>query len=288
MKKIIAISGILVFFSEIMTAQHRDSLAFARANWTYDTLRTGLIWQQNHFQQKEIFESNQHINIIRVVKKNEKNVIRLASAGKNLIKTSIFADSLGALVAINGSFFDTKKGGAVDFIKVNGVIFDSTRFSNGKLAEHQLAAIGIDSLQQALILGGGDSTDIRWETRLEMPNIMVTGPLLLKNEVINPLKNVAFNVNRHPRTAFGITKSEYIFVTIDGRTAQSQGVSLLELTKIMQWLGCFDAVNLDGGGSTTLFIKSKSPNNVVNMPCDNKIFDHEGERAVSNILWIKN
>ena len=47
-----------------------------------------------------------------------------------------------------------------------------------------------------------------------------------------------------------------------------------------------DALNLDGGGSTTLWLSGASDNGVVNYPCDNGRFDHAGERKVPNILYI--
>ena len=73
-------------------------------------------------------------------------------------------------------------------------------------------------------------------------------------------------------------------MTADGRTAEAQGLNLHELTTLLLLLNCKSAVNLDGGGSTTMYLEGKG---VVNMPCDNKKFDHEGERKVSNILIIK-
>jgi exopolysaccharide biosynthesis protein len=64
-------------------------------------------------------------------------------------------------------------------------------------------------------------------------------------------------------------------------------MTLNELADLMLVLHCKDAVNLDGGGSTTMCISGKPFNGIVNMPCDNKKFDHEGERAVSDIIIIK-
>jgi exopolysaccharide biosynthesis protein len=61
-------------------------------------------------------------------------------------------------------------------------------------------------------------------------------------------------------------------------------MNLHELTFLTRQFGCTSALNLDGGGSTTLWIKGKG---VVNYPCDNKKFDHEGERSVSNALILK-
>ena len=51
-------------------------------------------------------------------------------------------------------------------------------------------------------------------------------------------------------------------------------------------LGGEDALNLDGGGSTTLWLSGASDDGVVNYPCDNGRFDHAGERKVPNILYI--
>lgn len=62
-----------------------------------------------------------------------------------------------------------------------------------------------------------------------------------------------FGSQRHPRTAVGRTPNgDLWFVTVDGRQAMSVGASLPELAAIMSRLGCSDAINLDGGGSTTM------------------------------------
>jgi exopolysaccharide biosynthesis protein len=52
----------------------------------------------------------------------------------------------------------------------------------------------------------------------------------------------------------------------------------------MRYLGVKDALNLDGGGSTTLYVKDASENGIVNHPSDNKKFDRQGERFVVNSL----
>jgi exopolysaccharide biosynthesis protein len=94
--------------------------------------------------------------------------------------------------------------------------------------------------------------------------------------------------NTHPRTAIGTRNCrKIIIVTIDGRTSEAAGMTLEELAEMMMLLKCKDAINLDGGGSTTMWINNKPFNGVVNMPSDNKKFDHEGERSVANILVIK-
>ena len=88
-----------------------------------------------------------------------------------------------------------------------------------------------------------------------------------------------FSAARHPRSAVGFTRdsSLALFVVVDGRRPWSVGMSLSELGAAMLALGAWDAMNLDGGGSSTLWIRGS----VVNYPSD-----PAGERAVGNALFI--
>lgn len=70
----------------------------------------------------------------------------------------------------------------------------------------------------------------------------------------------------NPRTAIGIIdECHYILVVSDGRTSESEGLSLYELATIMQDYGCTTAYNLDGGGSSTMYFLGE----VVNKPTTN-------------------
>lgn len=76
----------------------------------------------------------------------------------------------------------------------------------------------------------------------------------------------AYLKNRHPRTVVGISKDKkFVYlVTIDGRQPEfSVGTSILESGKILLQLGAYDAVNLDGGGSTTMVYRDESGKPVV-------------------------
>jgi exopolysaccharide biosynthesis protein len=74
------------------------------------------------------------------------------------------------------------------------------------------------------------------------------------------------------------TKKSILFITIDGRMEKADGMSLVEAQKYLYDLGCIDAINLDGGGSTTMWTKNKG---VVNKPSDK-----DGERPVANAVLI--
>ena len=133
-----------------------------------------------------------------------------------------------------------------------------------------------------------DMTNQWFDDQKEYEDVLVAGPLLIKNGMPVKLPGTSLTVTRHPRTAVGIINShKIILITVDGRTNESAGMSLNELQQFLIMAGCRDGLNLDGGGSTTMWISGKPYNGVVNMPCDNKEFDHLGERPVSDILVVK-
>ena len=279
---------ILFFITHQGFSQQLDTLNFLSAEWKKTDLGNGLTAKHYQFTNKELFNANQNIHIVtskRAKRRDRRrSSVAFVSDGDSLALTSVLAKNNDALAAVNGSFFDTKNGGAVDFIKINGQVLDSTRHNGKRLAEHQMSALVIKN-NRISIAKARDSVDFKWETHINVPNVMVTGPLLIWDGKRYPLSKTAFTTNRHPRTAACVThKNDLILLTADGRTAEAQGLTLNELTTLLLLLNCQSALNLDGGGSTTLYLKDKG---VVNMPCDNKKFDHEGERKVSNIVILK-
>lgn len=89
----------------------------------------------------------------------------------------------------------------------------------------------------------------------------------------------SFVETRHPRTAVAKLKDgRFLMITVDGRQpGVSVGMSLQELAEYLLSLGAVDAMNLDGGGSTTMFLNGK----VVNTPSDK-----EGERKIGDAILV--
>lgn len=116
---------------------------------------------------------------------------------------------------------------------------------------------------------------------------MSFGPVLVEDGKV-PAGIDAFEVDtnfgnhpiqgRHPRTAFGyLSKNHFIFVTVDGRQpGYSDGLTMPDLAKLMQGLGCRIAYNLDGGGSTTMWFNGA----LVNRPSTG------AERGTSDIFYL--
>jgi exopolysaccharide biosynthesis protein len=87
-----------------------------------------------------------------------------------------------------------------------------------------------------------------------------------------------FVETRHPRTAVAKLKDgKFLMITVDGRSEESGGIGLEKLAELLLEFGAVDAMNLDGGGSTTMFLNGK----VVNRPSDK-----EGERRVSDAILV--
>ena len=122
-----------------------------------------------------------------------------------------------------------------------------------------------------------------------MPREAVGGrPALVRDSLVLPevdsVGGPGFATSRHPRTAVGIASDgrRLIFVVVDGRQKPySDGMTLRELANLMLALGARDAINLDGGGSSTLVVATAGGLRVANRPSD-----AAGERAVGNALGV--
>ena len=121
--------------------------------------------------------------------------------------------------------------------------------------------------------------------------VLASGPVMLDQGRLSDWSacSESFIETRHPRSAI-YTKADgtVVLLTVDGRAeGNADGMSIPELAYLIKILGGHDALNLDGGGSTTLWLKGAPENGVLNYPTDNQTFDHTGERSVSNIFYVK-
>lgn len=280
------ILSLLIFASLAGFAQNPDSVEVVNAKWKTQHISGQVKLLTTHFNTKNLFQANQNISILEIGNTGYKGVFSIGIEQKKLIKTSEFGIKENALAAVNGNFFDMKNGGSVDYVKLNHIIYhQNVLTAKNKRAAHQKAAVVINS--GVLAIKKWDGTE-NWENTLTEENVMNTGPLLTFKGVDEVLVQDAFNKNRHPRTCVGIkADGKALLVTVDGRNTNAEGMSLFELTKLMRWLGCIDILNLDGGGSTAMWVKGKNENGIVNYPSDNKLWDHNGERKVANVILVK-
>ena len=264
------------------SASEQDSLLIVKADWKVTTTTDGLTHKQA--QIKGLFNSVQSINLIEIPRASKRKIGIAGNEGMK--RTSQQATEKGAVAAINGTYYNMKEGNSVCFYKIGDTVIDTT--TDGEFKSRVNGAIREKR---------GKIEIIEWSKPIEQSykkskgTVLASGPIMLDNGKRSDWSacSKSFIETRHPRSAI-YTKGDgtVVFITVDGRSAgNADGMSIPELAYLVKILGGDDAINLDGGGSTTLWLKGAPDNGVLNYPTDNKLFDHAGERSVSNIFYVK-
>ncbi len=242
-----------------------------------------------HFSGSKPFSDPQNIHIISITLESLKSKYHLKLAWSDSLKhqTSFFAENSGAIAAINAGFFNVKEGGSVTYLE-----YENERVARRSWRGDTPSSEKTNLNGALILLNSGEIVIEKARTSYEYINshleewVLVTGPLLIQDGTKNQLLAGSFVDNCHPRTAVGITNKKLLLITIDGRHSQAKGMTLPELQDFLIDLGCIQAINLDGGGSTTMWLKTGNILGVINCPSDNGKFDHEGERKVANALVL--
>ena len=269
---------------------NKDSLALVEGVWELEELYPGVVLKEIHFTQKELFASNQCLHLIEIA---PEATVRFALVAEPLLTTTDdLAQRHNALAAVNGSFFkfnyevNTDDYNSVDYLRINNRrLADNAYTDTGQRQRHQEGALAI--LEGVLYILKA-TTEKGWEGYIYSQDVICSGPLLAIDGRLEPLRQEAFYITRHPRTVVAKKPDGTVMLfVIDGRHAQAEGMSLEEVQKSLLWMGARDILNLDGGGSTTMYVAGRGDNGVVNHPSDNQQFDHWGGRRVANALVIR-
>ena len=189
-------------------------------------------------------------------------------------KTSETAANNNAILAVNGDYYGANTTG---YVIRNGVVYrDTVRedSSNGDLAIYKDGSFKIiyeDQVSADQLVKDG------------VVNLLAFGPSLVENGeiVVDTNSEVGQSMSSNPRTAIGIIdENHYIIIVSDGRTSESEGLSIYQMAEIMKSYGVKTAYNLDGGGSSTLYFNGQ----VINKPTTNG--NTISERSVSDIVYI--
>ena len=282
MKKVLLSFALILWALTAVGANKRDSLLIIKADWKVSTTPEGLTHKQA--QIKGLFNSVQSINLIEIPRSAK---MKVGIAGdEGMKRTSQQATEKGALAAINGTYYNMVTGNSVCFYKINDQVLDTT--TNGEFKSRVNGAIREVKGNIEII---GWNKEIEANYKKNKGTVLASGPIMVDNGRISDWSKCdkKFIETRHPRSAIFTKKNgTIVFLTVDGRSeGNAAGMSIPELAYLAKILGAEDAINLDGGGSTTLWLMGAPENGVLNYPSDNKLFDHKRERAVSNIFFVK-
>jgi exopolysaccharide biosynthesis protein len=198
-------------------------------------------------------------------------------------KTSQIAKENNAIAAINGGGFDDKGNNSTTIWTGNGAVPIGIIISNGKLIfpnpndlDQQQIYKGVAAIDSKGNLIVGDYTVDQLLNR-GVKEALSFGPTLIENSQ----KTTGFtSQGADPRTAIGQTKDGAILLlTLDGRTGLKAGAELEDVQLVMEQNGAVNAVNLDGGASTTMYYNGK----VQNSPSDKSM-----ERPVPTAIYVTN
>lgn len=275
------------------------------SGWDRQEVRSGVVYYERHFE--DFYGNPQVFNVLAVDLDNPEVRIELTATdvwGLTRMPIPDLAEHGGAIAAINGGFAPARVYEEVGYgiMKFRGEVwpFVNDPSFNDTYEAHGRNAVGIDKAGEWHFTSRGEEG---WETSATwaedwpgMVDAMAGGSHLVRDGKVHPLVVLEttqgayleievlhrLTFNRHPRTAIGITEDRIaVMLTAAGRfPGKAAGVTLHEAANLMIYTGCRDALELDGGGSTTMWIGDEPFGGVVNYPTDNGEFDHEGLRSL--------
>ena len=216
-----------------------DSLALVTAHWNVTSMGKGVLCREAEFV--SLYGVPQHVAILEIKPEQHRFDILIHSPKE---ETSNAARRSGAVVAINGSYFNIKQGTSICYLRKDGVVVDTT--ATGVLSTVSNGAVKIDK---------GKLDIIAWKKQDEKTceqkegSILVSGPLMLLDGKACDLSacNRSFVQTKHPRSAVALMKDGTVFlIAVAGRfEGKAEGINIPELTHLLRVLGAKKALNLD-------------------------------------------
>jgi len=290
MKKLLLLLVLSLFTSATM-AQNGDSVRLVTAKRHELNLPKGASGYT--VERVNLFNSVQTISVIKYSPKRLQTSI---VQPEKLTRLSVTSKAHNADFSVNAGYWDVRISQPSTFLKLDGKQLAVTADFEKERVD------GVVCLAKKRVIVDYCKAGEEAPYAAKYDNILASGPVLIDEG--KSVDHTAYTksmveakhgkdigayytyIRRHPRTAIGTDKKGNVYlVVVDGRSkGNAAGVTIAELTEICEWLGMRDAINLDGGSSSTMWGEKDG---VINYPCRNKKFDHEGERKVSSCVLVK-
>jgi exopolysaccharide biosynthesis protein len=240
---------------------------------------------------------------VLTVDPKEHVILPVKAFGESIGRETVaaLANRYGAIAAINGGFWKLN-GTPAGILKINHVWYGTPTKPRGAigwslngrrvLIDRVLTNYSLEDCPEGSEIEvlpvsiSSHTTSEDWRT---LEHIVGGTPVLVRNgkvvEDYSPEQTLeSFLIKKHPRTAVGIKNNgDWVLVVVDGRFyGFLGGMTIKELAELMLELGCIDALNLDGGGSSTLVIEGT----VINEPCGKIQENGKQVQAVSDAILI--
>lgn len=245
----------------------------------------GIYWYQ-WLGQDQVLNRPMSLNLIDIDLARAQVAYDFAWFNDQRATLSAVADTALAIVAVNSAYFEKlDEGGYVSFHKSDGQVDQRVEVpeQHTRFWKHQAAFVQTGPQDFGFIQGHQRLYD-----SLPFDNIISSAPLLISDGVpvgkyfvtrkSGDKSDLAReHPDRHqaglgPRMAYAKTADNHLLlIAVDGRSPQAHGINAEELTDLLyEYLDATDAINMDGGGSVTMFVRGATPTGVVNYPSDQR------------------
>lgn len=265
-------SILLAFFAITAIAQNQTDYAsvLANADWGWKS-RDGVIYGKASFT--DLYGNAQVVSIAKY--SSESMYTMLYDKEYSTMGTNGLAAEAGATVAINGSYFDMSNCTSCTALWLDGI--EITKTTEAEFARCNGALCFKDGTFSLETYGSATtaSTLAVWGKKYD--SFVVGGPLIRRNgKSMDPYVGGEGFYGPHPRTMLGKCADGTVYmVVMEGRMEGASGFSLANMVSLAEDLGMTDAINLDGGGSSTLWVTGAG---VINTPSGGSV------RKVPNII----
>lgn len=274
--------------------------------WQTEIVNDGV--KYHHFERfDDITKGYQIVNVLEIDLNNPEYKIKFTYSNPSQTLSTVMKNNPTAIGGINGGY----ETDAI-YIKVNNSIISEVSLPPNHLRfwKHEAAVFSDGGRRVGIVYAGKDGEKaIETYKNLEASNIIASAPMLVDNfdpkgesfvdgsysmEELEQFDYEDYRRHqgvRHPRTVYALTRdNDLLLITIDGRwPGKAEGMNAAEVTKfIVKHFNPQYAINMDGGGSTTLCVKGfgHPETNVVNYPTDGGTHDHTGERSVTTHILV--
>ena len=262
-----------------------DGEAIRNIRWTTKTIAPGIVLKT--CEKVNFFNSLQSIFLIEVDTLVAQVDFKIDYNSAEYYPVSVFGRRNNAIAAINGTYFmttGTSIGQPWHFIKIEGY-----RVAPTVPSEFATRATGVFTVTDGIADISGWSRGKEDTNAGDANYALVCGPLMIDDGVDMDMWDNELVTARHPRSCVAnMNDGKMLIIAVDGRqSGRADGMTLSELRYFIRQSGSVkDALNLDGGGSTALYVagENREKFGIVNVPIDENIPGKE--RNVGNILYI--
>ncbi|MCT1524505.1 phosphodiester glycosidase family protein [Sphingobacterium hotanense] len=260
-----------------------DQNKVATYDWTTHTARPGVVYKTGQFT---LFGSTTRRIHVLDVTLDASNTLGIGFSTTNAAAVTMCND-YNAIGGINAGYFPLGATADKDpYIRIDGKTVQEGHTSGVSVHFADAALLIRNNVASVRRLGtsGGSLNQVAAAIPVsEAENIIVCGPMLIDDgeiHIVNP--DNPHNLSSTARTGLGVTgDGKRVFMVAVDTGNGVAGVTTEQLAKILQSLGTRNAMNFDGGGSTTMFVKDHGANGLVNLPSGGV------QRAVRSVVYVK-